>query len=497
MRKYLFALFSVAMLIGCQSGEEEAGDTSTESESVSEETIEQETTEAETTEESTEESTEKSAEDLTEESTDSEGSENEADNSEESTESDTSSDQASGESDSEQVNVLATRCIISNLGDCEGVPLEAQKAEYERLLNEGVLGKMDVTDTFLEDVLGSHLTMHNQNDAGTFPEDRYPPSSVDDTIKYFTMELENYYNGESEAALGYLKEGSSLYQSTVENKKAGDFMDYKLYDVKVMPLEDSAGPDSREIERVYSHASSNGIERDRVSYDTPENNSGDNGKIQLAAIEDHELLEENIDYEEEINEAYGSANTAPAHARECVIQFIRTCKSDAVDDVRDAYDQYVANGTLPEATEAESYPARIDESRTEIDYAIRAAGSMSAKNYVNYFQHYAYDLMQYYNDKSDDVIYYLEPDSEAYDAIVANKETGNYNDHENYLVNVDDKNFSYMSNPPQKMILERVYSHATSERKRKNSVLYKLKLDEVSGIKIISYEELSDEPFDE
>ncbi|WP_342387525.1 hypothetical protein [Salinicoccus bachuensis] len=487
MLKYLLALFSLMMLIGCQNGEEETGSASTESETVSEETTEAETTE---------ESTEKASEETTEENADTEESaDDEESSSEESSESDTSSEQAS---EPEQVNVLATRCIISNLGEaCDGVPLDDQKKAYQRLLDEGVLGKREVTDTFLEDVLGSHMTMHNQNTGPSPSDDQYPLSTIDITAHYFTMELENYYNSESDAALGYLEEGSTLYEATVANKESGDFSDYKLYSAEVVESE-RGEPRTRQIERVYSHASSDGIERDRVTY---ESSKGDGPvgptKLQLTGIESHELIETDIEYEVDVNEAYGPASDASPHARECIIKFNIRCELDSVEEVRDAYDQYVANGTLPEETEAESYPARIDESRRAIDYQMRVIGSISTKNYENYFQHYAYDLMQYYNDESDDVLHYLEPDSAAYDAIVANKENGDFSEHENYLVNIDDNRFSYMSPPPQEMILERVYSHATSEGKRKNRVLYTLELDEVSGIQIFSFEELSDEPFEE
>ncbi|GAB3058949.1 hypothetical protein ACFOU0_04545 [Salinicoccus sesuvii] len=472
MRKYLFVLFSLMLLIGCQSAEEEADDASNAGDS------------AESTADDSETSTEDSMEDTT----------TEEDSSSESAD---SSENASEQDDSEEINVAAERCIISNLGDCDGVPLEEQKAAFQRLVDEGVFGKMEMSDTFLEEVLGAHVVMHNQIEHNTYPEDRYPPSSVDDTIKYYSMELENYYNGEDEAVLDYLKEDSPLYQSIVENKESGDFADYKLYDIEMMPAEGSGGPSSRVVERIYSHASSNGIERERVSYDTSDNDTGANGKIQLGDIESREVLEENIEYEEEVNEVYGPANTASPHARECVINFIRTCELDSIEDVRDAYDQYVANDTLPEATEAKSYPAKIDESREKINYQVRAAGSMVSKNYENYLKHYVYDLLQFYNEESGDALYYVRPESEAYDAILANKESGDYADQENHLVNVDDDRFNDMDEGTQEMVVERVYSDGSADGKRNSSVLYQFDLDDVSGIQIKSFEELSDEPLEE
>lgn len=468
MRKYLFVLFNVMLLVGCQSAEEETEDVSNAENSAAEEETQAQTDVIDDSETQAEEGA-----------------------------GDTSEESSEQGSETEQVNVVAERCIISNLGDCEGVPLEDQKAAFQRLLDEGVLGKMEMSDTFLEEVLGAHVIMHNQSEDNTYPEDRYPPSSVDDTVKYYSMELENYYNGESEAVFGYLKEDSPLYQSIVENRESGDFEDYKLYDVEVVPAEGSDGPSSRMVERVYSHASSNGIERERVSYDTPDNNTGPDGKIQLGDIESREIIEEDIEYEEEINEVYGPANDASPHARECVINFIRTCELDSIDDVRDAYDQYVANGTLPEATEAESYPAKIDESREQINYQIRASGSMAARNYKNYFKHYAHDLKKFYNGESEDVFHYVKPESEAHEALIASKESGDYTDHENHVVDVDDSRFSYMDDAPQEMILERVYSHAATDGKRNDSVLYEMELHDVSGIQIRSFEELSDEPFEE
>ncbi|MFC3418717.1 hypothetical protein ACFOLA_04405 [Salinicoccus hispanicus] len=490
MRKYLFALFSVVMLIGCQSGEEDTEDTSTESDAATGESMEQtassneETTEETTTEESIEESTEENT------STEASGNTEEA-SSEETTETETSSDQSS---DAEQVNVLATRCIISNLGNCEGIPLDAQKAEYERLLDEGVLGKREVTDTFVENVMGSHMTMHNQDKGPSIAEGQYPPSDITITAKYFEMELEDYYNGESEAALEYLVEETSLYGATVANKESGKFSDYKLYSAKAVESEDGE-PIRGQIEKVYSHASSDGIERERVSYKLGgRRGSAEPGEIHLGEIESRELVETNIEYEPDIKEEYGPVSDASPHARECVIKFNIECDLDSVEEVKDAYDQYVANGTLPEATEAESYPAKIDASREEINYQMNRIEPVSAKSYNNHFKHYAYDLMQYYNGESEEVLHYLQPDSEAYESIVANNEGGDYENYENHLVSVDDRVFSETSEPPQEMILERVYSHATSDGERRNRALYQFELDEVSGIQIISYDELSDAP---
>lgn len=87
---------------------------------------------------------------------------------------------------------------------------------------------------------------------------------------------------------------------------------------------------------------------------------------------------------------------------------------------------------------------------------------------TNFTNDYISYLVAYYNDESDDVLDYIS--GSALDKIYANKETGNFSDHQNYYTEMTSIIQSDVDE--YQVTLDRTYSHATSDGESTSSVTY-------------------------
>ncbi|TVT28894.1 hypothetical protein FO441_01025 [Salinicoccus cyprini] len=246
----------------------------TDAESVEEITSEEPEPTEETTEEQSEETTEMESEESAEPSTEASSEETAEPSTEETTETSTEEtvqpQESSAYTDAEQ-------CIMSQLTECENVPLNAQFDAYKKLVADGTLPQAPgsgclpcaVKYSFEMKYGESRDIVSQEGEAvpDTAPDAEYPENFITD----YLFALPGYFGGVSNQAESYFYPGSEGHERLVANKASGQFANHMTYSVQIDRVEEAAdGTLHVYAYREYSHATSDGVNETYMRYDVIE-----------------------------------------------------------------------------------------------------------------------------------------------------------------------------------------------------------------------------------
>ena len=174
--------------------------------------------------------------------------------------------------------------------------------------------------------------------------------------------------------------------------------------------------------------------------ESPEDDAEENGQEDASEETTEEQNGEQSDASADNSENYTAAE-------QCIMSEFTECENIEANDQYHAYDNLVANGTLPQAPISDclpcavkySFEAEYGESR-EIDTSVlprsgEAPGEIN--NQLQFVRQYAFSLPGYFNDVTDDALDFYHPDTAGYSQLVANKSSGVYSNHMTYSVHID------------------------------------------------------------
>ncbi|GAA3716599.1 hypothetical protein GCM10022378_03550 [Salinicoccus jeotgali] len=119
--------------------------------------------------------------------------------------------------------------------------------------------------------------------------------------------------------------------------------------------------------------------------------------------------------------------------------------------------------------------------------------SEEEKRITHFIEGYIEELMAYYNGNAEDIMTFTRENSPNFEKISANKDSGNYRNHETYGINV--KDVTQSDGNTYEVTTTRKYSHATSNGKRLTEVEYSI-VETPQGFMIFDYQEVNNEPVD-
>ncbi|MCG1009949.1 hypothetical protein J4760_07945 [Salinicoccus sp. ID82-1] len=171
----------------------------------------------------------------------------------------------------------AEHCIMSQLTECENVPLNAQFDAYKKLVDDGTLPQAPgsgclpcaVKYSFEMKYGESRDIVSQEGEAvpDTEPDAEYPENFITD----YLFALPGYFGGVSNQAESYFYPGSEGHERLVANKASGQFANHMTYSVQIDRVEEAADGTLRVYAyREYSHATSDGVNETYTRYDVIE-----------------------------------------------------------------------------------------------------------------------------------------------------------------------------------------------------------------------------------
>ena len=158
-------------------------------------------------------------------------------------------------------------------------------------------------------------------------------------------------------------------------------------------------------------------------------------------------------------------------AEQCIMSELTECEGVAVADQFQAYQNLVADGTLPQAPGSDclpcavkySFEAEYGESRdidtTVVPRSIQGPGEID--NMHQFVRQYLFALPAYFNDIDRDALDFYHPDSEGYNLLAANKASGDYSNHMTYAVHLDSEEANQDGSTD--IFAYRTYSHTNTD----------------------------------
>lgn len=277
---------------------------------------------------------------------------------------------------------------------------------------------------------------------------KYPQANTTDTEQYsmlveeYIYRLAGYYNSGQKHAKDvfyYLEEGSTPYNTVIENQESGNFANYEIEEVLAYQVFDIGdGNVIVDTYRTYTHANTNGVQGSDVTYIM----NKDSYKV-LGWIE---------------TDTYDISEDGHKHGTYGLTSY--------GDEQEDSNEEDVP------ATEVPNPDAEIQD----------------RKIYEGAINEYLGRLAQYYNyDNYDNIYYYLKKGSAAYDKITANKASGNFTGHN--TENVELVEMTDLSDGTVKLNVNRVYSHDSSDGRRIANVDYVVNAE---THEVLDFEQVSD-----
>lgn len=179
-----------------------------------------------------------------------------------------------------------------------------------------------------------------------------------------------------------------------------------------------------------------------------ESESGEEASEETA---DSENTEENSNEEETENtdETNGSSANEVTYtaAEHCIMTQLMECDNVPEADQFQAYSDLVADGTLPQAPGSGclacgvkySFEAKYGES-APINYSMLPRSDKMPEDITNtseFVQQYLFSLPSYFNNHDEEALAFYLPESPGYNALFANKASGNFGNHMTYSVLID------------------------------------------------------------
>ena len=134
-------------------------------------------------------------------------------------------------------------------------------------------------------------------------------------------------------------------------------------------------------------------------------------------------------------------------AEHCIMTQLMECENVPEADQFQAYNDLVANGTLPQAPGSGclacgvkySFEAKYGES-APLTYSILPRSDKMPGDITNtseFVQQYLFALPAYFNNHDEEALSFYLPETPGYNALFANKASGNYGNHMTYSVFID------------------------------------------------------------
>lgn len=134
-------------------------------------------------------------------------------------------------------------------------------------------------------------------------------------------------------------------------------------------------------------------------------------------------------------------------AENCIITQLTECDNVPEPDQFQAYSDLVADGTLPQAPGSGclacgvkySFEAKYGES-APINYSMLPRSDKMPGDITNtseFVQQYLFSLPSYFNNHDEEALAFYLPESPGYNALFANKASGNFGNHMTYSVLID------------------------------------------------------------
>lgn len=158
--------------------------------------------------------------------------------------------------------------------------------------------------------------------------------------------------------------------------------------------------------------------------------------------------EENTEIESTDETNGSSANEVTYTAAEhCIMTQLMECDNIPEADQFQAYSDLVADGTLPQAPGSGclacgvkySFEAKYGES-APINYSMLPRSDKMPEDITNtseFVQQYLFSLPSYFNNHDEEALAFYLPESPGYNALFANKASGNFGNHMTYSVLID------------------------------------------------------------
>ncbi|MFC3420060.1 hypothetical protein ACFOLA_11270 [Salinicoccus hispanicus] len=163
----------------------------------------------------------------------------------------------------------AEQCIMSQLTECENVPMNQQFEAYKSLVAENILpqapgsGCLECAVKYSFEVLDS-----KENDNTADFDLSINLQETETFITNYLFDLPNYYNGIDDIALDYIQQRSQAYNTVLSNFESGYFSDHMTYSVLVDNVEQVSDTSANAyVYREYSHDNSNGVYEVYVMYE--------------------------------------------------------------------------------------------------------------------------------------------------------------------------------------------------------------------------------------
>lgn len=130
-------------------------------------------------------------------------------------------------------------------------------------------------------------------------------------------------------------------------------------------------------------------------------------------------------------------------AEQCIMSELTECENIEANDQYQAYDNLIANGSLPQAPISDCLPCAVNYSfeaeygdSREIDTSVLSRSveaPVEINNQLQFVRQYAFSLPGYFNDVTDDALGFYHPDTAGYSQLVVNKSDGRF-----YLTNYEE-----------------------------------------------------------
>ncbi|WP_271396529.1 hypothetical protein [Salinicoccus roseus] len=139
--------------------------------------------------------------------------------------------------------------------------------------------------------------------------------------------------------------------------------------------------------------------------------------------------------------------------------------------------------TIEEPDDADESTAQQPEESEDIDIEEEERITIFINGYID-------DLMDYFNNGSEDILMHTRETSPNYEKISANKASENYRNHETYELNIN--NITPAGGSAYEVTVSREYSHATSNGRSITEVEYSM-VNTPQGFMMYDYQELNNE----
>lgn len=189
--------------------------------------------------------------------------------------------------------------------------------------------------------------------------------------------------------------------------------------------------------------------------------------------------EENVSENEQTNESQSpeqseeSSSNEENHtaAEQCIMTQLTECENIPTADQFQAYNDLVADGTLPQAPGSGclscgvkySFEAKYGESNPINSLVLpRSEDSPEdIKDVIQFVRQYLFALPAYFNNENEEALNFYQPESNGYNTIVENKASGSFNNHMTYSVHIDSEEIN--ADGSTNIYAYRTYSHTNTD----------------------------------